>query len=51
LFTYVQALIGQTIAQPATFLALAISLVLGITVAGLTHRRTIHNDVDAFRGA
>jgi len=51
LFTYVQALIGQTIAQPATFLALAISLVLGITVAGLTHRRTIHTDVDTFRGA
>ena len=51
LFTYVQALIGQTIAQPATFLALAISLVLGITVAGLTHRRTMHTDVEAFRGA
>jgi len=25
--------------------------VLGITVAGLTHRRTIHTDVDTFRGA
>ena len=50
-FTYVQALRGQTVAQPSTFLALAISLVLGITVAGLTNRRALNTHVDTVRGA
>ena len=38
-FTYVQALLGQTIAQASTLVALGSILILGLTVAGLTYKR------------
>ena len=50
-FTYVQALLGQTIAQASTLVALGSILLLGLTVAGLTYRRSSKTTAGNVRGA
>ncbi len=50
-FTYVQALLGQTIAQASTLVALGSILLLGLTVAGLTYRRSSKTTSGNVRGA
>ncbi|MEQ9086910.1 MAG: hypothetical protein RIE23_06900 [Pontimonas sp.] len=50
-FTYVQALLGQTIAQASTLVALGSILLLGLTVAGLTYRRSSKTTAGNARGA
>ena len=50
-FTYVQALLGQTIAQASTLVALGSILLLGLTVAGLTYRRSLKTTSGNVRGA
>lgn len=50
-FTYVQALLGQTIAQASTLVALGSILLLGLTVAGLTYRRSSKTISGNVRGA
>ena len=50
-FTYVQALLGHTIAQASTLVALGSILLLGLTVAGLTYRRASNTTSGNVRGA
>ena len=50
-FTYVQALLGQTIAQASTLVALGSILLLGLTVAGFTYRRSSKTTAGNVRGA
>ena len=51
MFTYVQALLGHTIAQASTLVALGSILLLGLTVAGFTYRRASNTTSGNVRGA